>query len=207
MDQDARFLIDDNATFDKAEAWLSDAAATLAAEVFGPAGLTIPQELRYRVGSVPGTKGTSLKVLGLYVPANMCADGVPQIYIAPRIGRESPIVVLATLAHELCHAIHPKDGHRKGFAVAARGIGLEGKLTATHAGEALAATLAGIAGRLGPYPHGAIDPSKRKKQTTRQLKYVCPDCDVIGRFSAKCGDKAGHLCDATGEYSPLYPAE
>lgn len=184
------------------ERWLSDAAIELQSRVFEPNGLTVPTELRFRVGAVPGTKGTSRKTLGSYVPAGMCGDAVPQIYITP-LTADAP-TVLAVLVHECIHAIHPGAGHRGAFATSARKCGLAGPLTATHADNSLARVLAEIEADLGAYPHGAVDPNARTKQGTRQRKFVCPDgCEVIGRFSRTHADKAAHLCPLTGEFARL----
>jgi hypothetical protein len=64
-------------------------------------------------------------------------------------------------------------------------MGLEGKMTATIAGDDLAKSLTALAERLGPYPHSAIDLSTRKKQTTRMIKAVCEEDQYIVRLSRK----------------------
>lgn len=186
-----------------AERWLRDFAIEAESRIFEPAKLEVPADLRYRVGAVPGTRGTSRKTLGMYVPARMCADGMPQIYVSPLIGAAEAKRVGATLVHEMVHAIFPEAGHSGTFGAAARAVGLVGPLTATEAGSDLAAILDDIVADLGDYPHGAIDPKARKSQSTRMLKATCPDCDVAGRFSAKHIDAAAHVCRTTGELAPL----
>ena len=66
-------------------------------------------------------------------------------------------------------------------------IGLEGKMTATTAGDALKALLQAIVKRLGDYPHEELDISNRKKQTTRMMKVECSDicCGFSFRASRK----------------------
>jgi hypothetical protein len=87
------------------------------------------------------------------------------------------------------------ENHAAGtFGKLARGIGLEGKLTATHAGEALKARLNAIADALGEYPHAALRPTmNEKKQTTRLLKAQCSECGCVIRITRKWVDEAeGH---------------
>ena len=54
---------------------------------------------------------------------------------------KDPLEVAATLVHELVHilAVGVEEGHRGKFTKLAKAIGLEGKMTATHAGETLKA--------------------------------------------------------------------
>ena len=156
------------------ERWLSDARVELQERVFTPIGVWLPGDLRFRVGAVPGTLGTSRKVLGQYLPAKMCEDGVPQIYLSPL--KSDALTVLAVLAHECIHAVYPSAGHRGEFATVAREIGLVGRLTESQCGPSLRATLEAIAADLGPYPHGAVDPGQRKPQSTRMRKVWCPRC-------------------------------
>lgn len=80
-----------------------------------------------------------------------------------------------------------ENGHKGNFTRIARAIGLEGKMTATHAGEALGRILADVAADLGDYPHAALTPalSGVKKQSTRMIKVVCPEDGYIVRTTAK----------------------
>jgi len=56
-------------------------------------------------------------------------------------------------------------------------VGLEGKPTATVAGEQLRAKLGEIAEELGEYPHKALTPNAEiKKQSTRMIKVSCFYC-------------------------------
>ena len=106
------------------------------------------------------------------------------IFVHPCL--DDALQVLAVVAHELIHAaVGCHQGHRGPFATLARAIGLEGPLRATTAGAVLQARLVAIVGRVGPYPHLALDPVQlersRKKQGTRQRKYTCPSCGQILR--------------------------
>jgi len=83
----------------------------------------------------------------------------------------------------LAHAYLPVgSGHGKEFGRVARGVGLEGKLTATVAGEDLVTDFDAILESLGEYPHSSLDTSKLKKQTTRMIKVEC-ECGIIYRMS------------------------
>ena len=174
------------------ERWLTDARIELQERVFTPRGIDLPESLRFRVGSIPGTRGTSRKVLGTYAPAAMCEDGVPQIYITPL--RSDALTILATLAHECLHAVHPTAGHRGLFATDARAIGLAGKLTETVAGPDLATILESIAADLGAYPHGKLDPKARASQSTRMVKVWCPACRMPFRTARANFDKLHPYC-------------
>lgn len=90
--------------------------------------------------------------------------------------------MLDILLHELCHAVvnmhYPEaKWHGSQFGRLARGVGLEGKLTATVAGAELIEKLEAMLEELGQYPHAAIEPGvgSPKPQTTRMLKVVCRD--------------------------------
>ena len=107
--------------------------------------------------------------------------------------------MLDTLVHEMVHAIVGTEcGHKGAFKHLARAVGLEGKLTATHAGDYLAATLVSInstlAGRFGAYPHAPLKVNKRKKGS-RLIKVTCDGCDNIARQSRTAYETFGLRCD------------
>jgi len=126
--------------------------------------------------------------------ASASKDGVSQIFISPYLddaGAEQG--VLATLVHELVHAVvGNKEGHNKVFGKCARAIGLEGKLTATSAGEALLAEFKEWLAVLGKYPHSKLDSCKSptKKQTTRLIKAEC-ECGYNVRVTRKWLEEVG----------------
>lgn len=166
------------------EEWLSKAVDVLDAFVFTPAGIEVP-EVRVSVGW-PGGRGNKNSVIGQCWHKEAAKDKVAQVFISPVL--DDGIRVLDVLAHELVHAVDEnKSGHRGAFARMAKAIGLEGKMTATVAGEALAAKLASfVLLILGDYPHAALSPDVGiKKQTTRMLKVVCPESGYIVRTTAK----------------------
>lgn len=102
-------------------------------------------------------------------------DDSREIFISPAL--ENPVAVADVLLHEMIHAALPGEvGHRAPFPQIAKKLGLEGKPTATYAGEALAQVLAEITAEVGPYPHAKLDATPHRKQGTRMMKVQCPDC-------------------------------
>lgn len=130
------------------------------------------------------------------------AEGVTEIFVSPELS--DPVEILPVLLHEMIHAAIGVDKkHGPEFKRVARGLGLEGKLTSTHAGPALAERLADIAVLLGPYPHAAmrkvelkkaadkvgywptyispVDPNYRVQVRTKSLEeYGPPVCPISG---------------------------
>jgi hypothetical protein len=150
---------------------------------FDAAGHTLPP---VKVScSWPGG-GSARKRIGECWPTKMSAAKVNEIFISPMVA--DPVQALDILVHELCHAVDDcASGHKAPFVRIARSVGLEGKPTATHAGEALKISLQCIAKAIGEYPHRRLDLSGRKKQTTRNLKHECPECGATWRMAAKWG--------------------
>lgn len=102
-------------------------------------------------------------------------DGTREVFVSPALAH--PVEVADVLLHELIHAaLPPETGHRAPFPQIAKKLGLEGKPTATFAGEELAATLAEITAEVGAYPHAKLDATPHQKQGTRMLKVWCDVC-------------------------------
>ena len=162
-------------TYSTREAWLVAAIEQLR-PLFEEHGAEIPA-VRVSVGW-PGGRGKKNGVIGQCWHGAAAADGVAQVFVSPVL--DDGLRVLDVLAHELIHAIHgPGVGHKGAFAKLAKAIGLEGKMTATVAGETLAGHLGILLSKLGAYPHaalaqgdeGAVGP---KEQGTRMIKAECP---------------------------------
>jgi len=164
--------------------WLK-AATTSLRKQFKQHGYAVPDDIRISVGFPGGRGGASgSQHIGMCWYGEGIQDGVDQVYISPVLG--DPVRVLDVLVHELCHAaVGIGHGHKGPFRTLATAMGLEGKMTATIAGDDLAVSLTALAKRLGPYPHSALDMSKRKKQTTRMIKAICEDDQYIVRLSRK----------------------
>jgi hypothetical protein len=163
------------------EAWLRAAVAEIA-PLFEEHGRTLP-EVRVSVGW-PGGKGQKHNVIGQCWHKASSRDGVAAIFISPVL--ESSADVLETLVHELVHAWDDnKSGHRGDFRKMALLLGLEGPMTATHAGEALSARLSEIADRLGRYPHGAMKYAPKTVGKGRMVKTSCGECGFISYTTKK----------------------
>ena len=109
--------------------------------------------------------------------------------------------MLDILAHEAIHAVdNCASGHKKEFKRIAKAIGLEGKMTATKAGEALKAELQTIIEALPALTHGALDLNGRKKQPTRLIKLECDCCGMIIRTTTKWIEQTGNPTCACGGY-------
>jgi hypothetical protein len=98
---------------------------------------------------------------------------------------------LSTLAHV---AAEPNAGHKGAFVKIVKAIGFKAPWTSTPATPELIGRLNGLIVNLGPYPHAAIDKSGRKKQGTRMLKVVCPECGYTVRTTQQWIDTGLPTC-------------
>jgi len=177
------------------EDWILAALPMLQEEVFGPAGLTIPENIRIGCGALSNRKaGAKNQTLGVCFPATSSADQKIEIFLSPELCESER--VLDVLCHEFCHAIDGNEsGHGPAFRKLALSIGLTGKMTATIAGEELLVTLKKIVKRIGEYPHAKLDLSGRKKQSTRMIKVSCTVCTWSFRTSKKNVEAMNsHIC-------------
>lgn len=177
------------------EAWLLAAKEALT-PLFKQHGYTVPEKIRVSCG------WPSVKALGRNTRrigecwATQCSDDESwEIFISPALA--DPIRVLDVLVHEMVHAVVGlKCGHAGAFRVCALKVGLTGKMTATEAGPELREHLAGVSRKIGTYPHAVLDSRKNsvKKQSTRLLKVVCPDCEYTIRVTQKWVDVGLPTC-------------
>lgn len=144
----------------------------------------------------PGGK-SPLKTIGQCFPPEWAANGTTHIWISPAL--HDPVNVLETLVHELIHAIIGCDKkHGRHFRKAMEEVGLEGKPTATVAGEDLREQLLEIADELGPYPHDRIAwrtkaKSERKSTRVKLVSPVDPDY-VVHIVPARLEEYGAPLC-------------
>jgi hypothetical protein len=173
------------------EAWLN-AFIAAARPVFAARGYEIPAKVRASIGFTSvGLRG---KRIGECWSDQASADATFEIFIVP--GMDDAERVADILTHELIHAaVGLKAGHGPKFGACARAMGLEGKLTATVAGDSWRAWARPILKRLGALPHAKLTgaTSGPKKQTTRMLKAECDECGFTVR-----GSRAW-LCEATDD--------
>src|SRR5260221_7286550 len=96
-----------------------------------------------------GGLGARVAVIGQCFPPTVCRDGVPQIFVSPRI--EESLQVLGVLLHELVHAaVGCQFKHGQVFSQAARRGGLAWPPPATTVGEGVRPVLGGFGARAGP---------------------------------------------------------
>ena len=173
-------------------------------------GVEFPK-VRVSVGWPGGKHGP--RTIGQCWAPFAATDNVSQIFISPVLDEE--LIVLATLAHEFIHAIDEnKSGHKGAFGVMARAIGLEGRLTATVAGEALTAVFMTILEKLGTYQHAALgsvpaDPTRTitgaPSRNKSMQKVVCEESGYTARVSNKWLLEGTPSCPCHGEPMVVEP--
>lgn len=180
--------------FQTREEWLVK-AAHLMAGLFESHDYKIP-EVRVSCGwPSRGGLANGKRTIGQCWSPDAASDKIAQIFISPYILDEGPQGVLPTLVHEVVHAVVGTEAkHGKKFKDCALAVGLEGKMTATHAGEDLEYIIDRWRREsLGAYPHSKLDPKKSPvpKQSTRMIKMECGECGYIARTSQKWIDAVG----------------
>ena len=174
--------------FTNRESYLTEAAGLILDDILMPivesSGYQYERPV-YRVSMGFPKHSRGGKAIAVCFAKCASSDGVNEIFINPEI--DEPVQVMESLLHELIHAIDDlKSGHRNFFAAIARRAGLNGKLTATYAGDSLAATLREYAELLGTFPHQKMTlDNGRKKAATRMLKVECTACGWSFRTSQK----------------------
>lgn len=164
------------------EDWLQAVLHGTVATILREAGTEVPADCRVSMGFPGG--GSARKRIGECWPRGRSADKVNEIFINPTL--QDLHSILATLVHEAIHASDDcASGHKGHFARIARKVGLEGPLTATHAGPVLSGRLQQIIEKMPAFPHGKLNLGGVKKQSTRMLKFECNECGAIWRMSAK----------------------
>jgi hypothetical protein len=180
------------------EQWLSECIQQLRPD-FEQLGGSLPEKIRASC-SWPSKSGLANKKrrIGEAWSAKNSGDNSFEVFISPVL--KGPLEVAATLVHELVHcAVGIEEGHKGKFPKLAKAVGLEGKMTATHAGEALTARLREVADAIGPYPHAELKHSNAPpKQSTRMLKVACKECGCVVRMTRKWLDEAGTPTCACG---------
>ena len=188
------------------EAWLNHVAQRMA-PMFSALGAPLPDRVRIAIGFT--STGKRSKRIGECWDNRCSDDGHFEIFIVPNLAESPdmmPLQVAAILAHELVHAaVGIPAGHGKDFRRVAKGIGLEGKMTATVSGPKFETAIGPILASAGPLPHGRLNTSRRqdddepgeprttgpKKQTKRHIKCECETCGYAVRTSRKWIDQEG----------------
>jgi len=173
------------------EQWLNDAAEAMRS-IFDEQDAKAYPKFRVSCGFPKGARG---KAIGQAWHPDASSDDTVEVFISPELS--DVVKVMATLLHELIHAIVGNDvGHKGPLKDLAKAVGLEGKMTATVAGEDLTLRLLVIARSLGPYPHAQLQNKVTTKQSTRMMKVTCsnPACGYIIRTTKKWIDLGLPTC-------------
>ncbi len=154
----------------------------------------LPEKIRVSVGFTSnGSRGAAI---GECWSNKSSTDDHFEIFIKPTL--DTPSRICDVLTHELVHAAVGIDaGHGKIFKALATKVGLEGKMTATVAGDEWHAWADDIIEELGEFNYGAIGKgisSKPKKQKTYLLKIECASCGFVARVAKKHIDEEGMIC-------------
>lgn len=176
------------------EEWLDQVCQLLSDHVFKPVGYTIPK-VKLSVG-FPSKNATSTKkrTIGQCWKAECSEDRVNQIFCSPVLNNSYEMADV--LCHELVHAVdNCENGHKAVFKRICKDIGLtKGKATSASAGPELFLKIGSILRVVGPIPHSGLLASSIKKQTTRMIKVVCPDCGYTLRTTAQWLDVGLPIC-------------
>lgn len=181
------------------EDWLN-AFVTYARAEFLTRGFSLPDRIRVSVGFTSG--GRRGKSVGECWSDDASADGYFEIFLRPSTQSDARIADILT--HELCHAaVGIAEGHGKRFGACARAVGLDGKLTATHAGQHWYAWALPVLTELGPMPYGALNEGAihtgKPKQKTSLRKLECDACGWLARVTLKHVEPHAHLhCPVPG---------
>lgn len=191
-------------TAQERQSWL-DGCTTQLREHFAACGQPeVPANVRVSWG-FPSKRATGKrKAIGVCYDPSATADTHSEIFIHPihAVSEAPEIAIAATLAHELAHAaVGIAAGHKAPFRRVVYAIGLEGKATATVAGEAFRTALTPRLTALGAFPTSGLDPNAgHKKQSTRMLKVHCSECQYVARVSGKWIAEVGPpLCPCNNE--------
>lgn len=190
---------------DTREGWLSHAFALLSRK-FSEQGYPLPENVKISCGFPVGSRGGK-KILGQAISQAASAAGYHETFISPTIS--DPVLVLGVAAHEYGHhAVGIEAGHGPRFKAFCAAVGLEGKATEALPGANLRDWLASeVLPMLGDYPHAAVDPSQRKKQTTRMIKLVCPETGYTVRTTKKWLEQGYPTSPAGCEMVPVEDSE
>lgn len=168
---------------------------------FKERGYEVPDNVRISIGFPRGAHGRG-RAIGQCWYAEGSDDEHNEVFISPELGQvkkadkakllERSVLVVGTIVHELCHTIGgPKAGHKRAFREIATAVGLEGKMTATTAGDDVADWTKEFCKKHGTFPAGRLNPKMRVVQSTRMIKCTCETCGMIARSTRKWIKESG----------------
>lgn len=177
--------------------WFEQVVDALREERFGPAGYTIPANIRVSVGF---PKGSDLcKIVGQCWSPTASSDAHAELFISPVL--LDPIDIIGTMGHEAGHAtVGTGYGHRGPFKKCMLAIGLLPPMRSTPPSEDFKEWVADLVSRIGPYPAGNL--TIGKKQSTRMLRCQCATCGYLARVTKQWITTSGPpICPA--DKSPM----
>lgn len=171
------------------EEWLN-AIAEEVTPWFEESGAPLP---RYRLTTGWTGRGKSKTTMGQCWSPNASADGTTEIFISPVI--DDPLEAAEVLLHELVHAaVGNEEKHGPVFRQVAVALGFMSPMKSTPASDELKDRLQQVIKIVGPYPHAALDYTKRKRDGTRLIKAVCPHCGYNIRITNIWASTGAPIC-------------
>lgn len=180
------------------EAWLHEIGDKLSPVIEEAAGLVygdkrkMPKWMATVGFPSKGALSTKKRVIGQCWPGMKGKDGSAQLFISPVIHENMEVV--ATMAHEMVHAIDRCENSHRGPVVRMfRQLGLVGKPTATEAGPEFMEKVKPFLKEVKmSFPHTPLVANpKFKPQSTRLIKASCPGCGYTVRVTKKWLEEAG----------------
>lgn len=181
------------------EEWLTRVAAQDICPMLGLHNGAIPTKYRVSVGWPKGSRGgKTSESIGQCWDPKCSSDGHHEVFISPKL---DAFAAIETLVHEMIHvSAGVAAKHRGEFKRLAVAVGLEGKMTATLAGEELGKRIRAWIADMPEYPHGPMDLGGSKegepgeKKGSRLIKVCCPGCEYTVRMAQKWIDVAVPAC-------------
>lgn len=174
-------------TITNREEWLNLALVEIRAR-FKDIGVEVPADARVSCGFPGG--GSARKRVGECWPRALSSIGVNELFVSPVVRDQHQMIDI--LVHECVHAADDcKSGHKGFFRKTAKAIGLEGKMTSTHAGPELSAWIKATIEKLPVLEYGSLSLAGRTKKATYMLKLECDGCGMIVRTTQQWLDNVG----------------
>jgi hypothetical protein len=130
------------------------------------------------------------------------------VHVGGRKTKEQSSRVADILLHEMIHTVFPHDGHKGGFRTLAKAVGLEGKMTATIASDALKQRIdKEVLKVLGRYPHKEVKlvPRGKRGKGSRLIKCECTSCGCVIRLTRKWIQRATEIHGEAAITCPIDP--
>lgn len=181
------------------EEWLTRVANLEVCPLIAIHNGVVPTKYRVSVGWPRGSRGgKTSESIGQCWDPKCSSDGHSELFISPKLDAYAAV---ETLIHEMIYvSAGVAAKHRGEFKRLAVAVGLEGKMTATLAGEELGKRIRAWIADMPEYPHGPMDVAGGKdgapeeKKGSRLIKVCCISCEYTVRMSQKWIDVAVPCC-------------